>query len=125
MTRMTNFRLAASVAAGLLAGGAGAAEAGDWGAIAFSSRTGAHGYSYSHNSRASAERTALSHCRRHGGGCRIVVYFARACGALAVGEEYGAGWAWDRSRRQAEHRALAYCDRHADECEIVRSICSG
>ncbi|MDP3899055.1 MAG: DUF4189 domain-containing protein, partial [Mesorhizobium sp.] len=85
---------------------------------------GAHGYSYNYNTRRQAEREALANCRNYGGGCRVVLYFVNACGALAVGDGYGSGYAWATSRNGAERRALANCENYTDSCEIVRWVCS-
>lgn len=103
---------------------AAAAEAKEHGAIAFSSQSGAHGYSHNYGSRGAAEQRALSGCRNNGGGCRVVLYFNDACGALAVGDGNGSGYAWAPTRRQAERRALSNCSEYTSSCQIVRWVCS-
>jgi hypothetical protein len=54
-----------------------------YGAIAYSSATGAHGYSFDYANRESAQARALSEC---GADCKIAVWFNNACAALAVGQ---------------------------------------
>jgi serine/threonine-protein kinase len=119
-SRLTG-QLLALLALGL---SAAAADAKEYGAIAFSSQSGAHGYSHNYSSRGAAEQRALSGCRRNGGGCRVVLYFNDACGALAVGDGYGSGYAWGTSRRQAEGRALSNCNGYTSSCQVVRWVCS-
>jgi hypothetical protein len=47
--------------------GAGRAAADNYGAIAYSPSTGAHGWSYDYGSRSAAENVALAGCRKHAG----------------------------------------------------------
>jgi serine/threonine-protein kinase len=100
------------------------ASASEFGAIAFSPSTGAHGYAFNHNSRRAAERAAMNGCRGYGGGCRIVVWFSDACAALAVGDGYGYGYSWAESRNQAQNRAIRECNTQTSSCEVVRWVCS-
>lgn len=92
----------------LLAGlGAGAAEAAEFGAIAYSTRTGSHGYSHNFPTRNQAERAALRNCRAYARDCSVVVYFYNACAALAVGNSYGYGYGCGRPRSGAVDSAEA------------------
>jgi hypothetical protein len=100
------------------------AAANEWGAIAFSRSTGAHGYSHNYATRGAAERRAISGCQRHGRGCQIAVYFANACGALAVGRGNGYGVAWSAGRQDAINRAVRACNGYTSGCRIVRWVCS-
>ncbi len=109
---------------GLLAASAGVALA-DYGAIAFSPGTGAHGYSYGAGSRGQAERVAMSNCRGYASDCRVLVYFQNACAALAVGSGNGYGFAWAGSRGQAENRAMRECRNRTSSCRVIRWVCSG
>lgn len=124
MLWMKRAACAAMVCAATTIAGAGAALA-DYGAIAFSSQTGAHGYSYNAGSRGQAERVALANCRSYGRGCRVVIYFRNACGALAVGAGYGSGYAWAPDRFSAERRALQECSVRTGGCQVIRWVCSG
>jgi hypothetical protein len=69
----------------------------NFGAIAYSPSSGAHGWSYDYPSRAVAEEVALTNCRQHAGDCVVPIWFRNACGALAVGSSgYGSGWGTNR-----------------------------
>jgi len=114
-----------AVVVGLLAF-AGAAHARDlYGAIAYSPSTGAHGYSFDYGSRASAERKALSSCRKYARDCRVPLWFRNSCGALAVGNGGGWGTAWGPNRAAAEANALRSCRGHTKGCGVVRWVCTG
>lgn len=118
---MIRFVLAAAVSAALYPATAYA----DFGAIAFSQQTGAHGYSYGAESRGQAENIALKNCRAYGGGCFIAIWFRNSCGALAVGSEWGWGSSHAGDRGQAGRRALANCRQNDDGCQVVQRVCSG
>jgi hypothetical protein len=57
--------------------------AGDWGAIALSTRTGAWGSSWNYDEEGDARSAALRECRKHAGDCRVFKTFENACVALA------------------------------------------
>jgi hypothetical protein len=120
----TRYRLTAVLTLAWSLAGAGVALA-DFGAIAFSPQNGAFGYSYGAGTRAQAERIAMNNCRANGAGCRLLVYFQNACGALAVGNGNGYGFAWAASRAQAEGRAMRECRNRTSSCGIVAWSCSG
>lgn len=101
----------------------GEAQAG-YGAIAYSPSSGAYGYSYNYPSRYTAESRALNECAARGGGCRVMVWFRNACGALATGAGRAYGWAWNTSRSAARARALAECRARTSGCYIRVLVCS-
>ena len=92
-----------------------------FGAIAFSNSSGAIGYSYDYGSGNVAQERALQEC---GNGCKVVIAFTNACGALAVGagHAYGAGWAGNRPA--AEKIAMDYCTSRATGCNVARWVCA-
>lgn len=94
-----------------------------YGAIAYSPRTGAHGWASNHPSRTAAEKAALSHCRKHGKDCKVQVWFVNACGALAVGAD-GFGTAWGSPQQAADDEAFKLCAKHSKACAVVRRVCS-
>jgi hypothetical protein len=104
---------------------AGSALADSFGAIAYSPRTGATGWSYGKYSRGEAERAAGRNCDRYADDCRTAIWFKNACGALATGPNRGWGADWGYDRREAEYRAIGTCSRNAQGCEIRRWQCSG
>jgi hypothetical protein len=97
------------------------AAADNFGAIAYSASSGAHGYSYDFGSRGEAEERALAECGR---GCEVVLWFKNACGALAAGPDHGYGVGWSGSRREAEAIAMRYCRENSSDCEVVRWVCT-
>ncbi|HEV7253768.1 MAG TPA: DUF4189 domain-containing protein [Mesorhizobium sp.] len=113
------------LAAGLAAALFPAVAHADYGAIAFSQQTGAVTYSYSAGSKGSADSAALKRCRRYGGGCFIAIRFRNACGAIAVGSEWGYGISWADNREDAGWQAMSNCNEHDDGCEIRQRVCSG
>jgi len=116
--------LAACLSVLSIIAGAGDASARDnFGAIAYSPSTGAHGWSYDYASRAAAEEVALANCRQLAGDCVVPVWFRNACGALAVGSG-GHGSGWGTSRRLAERFALRSCRKNTSGCWIKRWACT-
>ena len=102
----------------------GPAMAENYGAIAYSPSTGAHGWSYDYPSRGAAENVALQGCRQHAGDCLVPIWFRDACGALAVGSNNGYGTGWGTSRGLAESYALQSCRKHTSNCAIRRWACT-
>lgn len=97
-------------------------SAGDhFGAIAFSNSSGAIGYSYDHGSGYEAQERALQEC---GYGCKVVIGFTNACGALAVGAGRGYGTGWAGNRQAAENTAINYCNSRTTGCDVVRWVCT-
>jgi len=92
-----------------------------FGAIAFSTSSGALGWSYDYGSRDEAEEQALQQC---GGGCRVVLWFKNACGAIATSSDHSYGSGWATSRRAAEEIAMNGCSKHADDCNVERWVCT-
>jgi serine/threonine-protein kinase len=94
-----------------------------FGAIAYSPRTGAHGWAKDYPSRDAAERAALSICRKHASDCRAVLWFRNACGALATGAG-GPGWAWAETQLLADNEAMKLCAKHSSACTVKRRVCT-
>ncbi len=92
-----------------------------FGAIAFSTRNGAIGYSYDYRSAIDAQQSAIHRC---GDDCTVVLAFANACGALAIGAGRGFGTGWARNRQQAESIALSYCNSTTTSCDIIQWACT-
>jgi Domain of unknown function (DUF4189) len=121
-------RMRGLMAAGVLAvaanlcGGEAAAQ-NNFGAIAYSPGSGAHGWAIDHPSREAAESAAMDNCRKHAGDCTVPIWFRNACGALAVGASgYGSGWG--TSRQLAESYALQTCRKYTRNCGIRRWACT-
>ena len=121
------FRTWRSIPAAVLAAAIaapGVAMAAQFGAIAYSTGTGSHGFSYGYPTRGQAERVALGNCAAYAHDCQVLVYFYNACGALAVGRHLGYGYAWNASRAAARSAALANCRVNDSGCKVVRWVCS-
>ncbi|MET3924116.1 DUF4189 domain-containing protein [Devosia sp. 2618] len=100
------------------------ANAAQYGAIAFSPKTGAIGYSTKGASRGNAQDWAMYYCGQYARDCKIAVNFNNACGALAIGRNGGWGADWGYTRAEAEADALTICRRHDTRCRVKRSACN-
>lgn len=96
----------------------------NYGSIAFSQETGAHGYAYDYATQTEAQDGALAECAKYGGGCKVASWFRNGCGALAVGDDRGWGADWGNSRNEAENKALQRCGTHTSKCKIIRWACT-
>lgn len=120
-------RLALAVVLTLVGGialGTSARAADYFGAIAFSQKTGAHGWSRDNPSQRKAEVDAMFECRKYGRGCEVATWVRNGCAALAVGNGDGWGGDWGQNRRDAEQKALRRCFDNTTNCQIRRSICT-
>lgn len=103
--------------------------AGPYGAIAVAT-DGLHaGLSYDKASVAAAEAAAVATCESSAKGkrlgCKSQVWFERACGALAMGDEGAFGTGWGHDPRSACRWALKTCrDFHGKNCEPNFYACS-
>jgi hypothetical protein len=90
-----------------------------FGAIAFSNNSGAIGYSYDVGSAREAQERALQEC---GHGCKVVVAFTNACGALAVGADRAYGFGWAGNKQAAESNAMNYCTSRTTGCNVAKWV---
>lgn len=98
-----------------------------FGAIAYSPSSRAHGYSYNFGDRGSAESAALGYCRQSAGAaadCAIQVWF-QSCGALAGAPDGSFGTGWGATPAQAQGHALAACQGHSTACRLTGTVCNG
>ena len=87
-----------------------------WGAIAYSSSSGAYGYAVDRKTRREAESEAYRQC----GDCDVIKTFRDSCGAIA--EKPGKfAWQTGASREIVERKALQKC---AGECRIAVWACT-
>jgi hypothetical protein len=117
---MRSFAIAAALLAfSVLATDASGARAGKrqlWGAIAYSTKTGAYGFAVDRKTKRDAEAEAFRIC---GTNCDLLRTFRDSCGAVAarpkrVASDTGA------SREIAEAKALRKC---GDNCKIAVWAC--
>jgi hypothetical protein len=118
-------RLTAAIALAACVLAPGTAEARNlYGAIAYSFGNGSVGWSYDHNSRGRAESDAVARCRRAGGsGCKVVIWFANSCAALAVGPR-GYGSYWHVNKATAQSQAMRACAKYGSGCGIRAWSCT-
>ena len=94
-----------------------------YGAIAWSQRTKAHGWSRDYPTRTAAEKAALAGCAKLAKDCQVVLWFKNACGAIAIGPK-GSGWAWNADQTLAEAGALNACAKHSKACTVKQRFCT-
>jgi serine/threonine-protein kinase len=90
-----------------------------WGAVAYSSTTGAFGYAVDRPSQRAAETEAFRLC---GSDCDVIKSFRNGCGAIADAERH---FAWDTgaSREIAEMKARKKCG--GSSCKTAVWACTG
>jgi serine/threonine-protein kinase len=94
-----------------------------FGAIAYSTRSGANGWAKDHPSREAAERAALAACSKHAKDCKAVLWFKNGCGALAVSAK-AYGWGWGTTQALADGEAIKACAKHASGCKVKHQVCT-
>ena len=109
------------VLVGVLAMAAPVAAADLFAAIAFSPSTGKAGSALNNDSGDIAETEAFLQCGSPD--CYTAVVFQQ-CGALAVGDVYGMGFAADATSAAAEESALASCNAFTTNCAVTASACN-
>ena len=112
---------------GMPAAHADAAGGPSWGAIAAVSSS--YGYSLNQRSRAAAEQAARDQCNRvagRAGGCNVMAFFDRSCGALAIGNDGEWGSATAATAPAAGQAAEGQCESHlpTEPCKVLVSVCS-
>jgi len=96
-----------------------------YGAIAYSKRNGAYGYSHGWTNQKKAEQVALKNCKENGSGCDVEVWFYNSCGAVAADGKKVA-WGQGSSEQAASQQALEKCNKgfFKKHCEVKVSHCS-
>ena len=98
------------------------------GAMAYDSKTGAHGWASDYTSKKKAEARALKECWVYGNECEVVATVTNACVALArVGQSKPvSAWAEAGDLATAESTALADCKSKAKgkDCATVAKFCA-
>jgi serine/threonine-protein kinase len=97
-----------------------------YGAIAYSRKNGAYGYSHGWTNRKQAEKVALKNCRENGKGCKPAVWFYNSCGAVASDGRH-VTWGQASTAGAAMQQALEKCNKKwfKGKCEGKVSHCSG
>ncbi|HGY5554687.1 MAG: DUF4189 domain-containing protein [Prochlorococcus sp.] len=92
--------------------------------MAFSQDTGASGSAWNYEAKWQAENRSLRECSKHGRGCKVVLWFRNACGALATSPGNGYGTQWNSGEYGARSGALRECRKYNRTCSIKTSFCS-
>jgi hypothetical protein len=96
-----------------------------WGAIAYSWKEKASGWSYGQSNRTDAVRMAMQACAKEGGAkCILQTSFNGICGSVAADGDLVA-WGNADTKPHAQQRALAECARlGAKKCALQAAVCS-
>jgi hypothetical protein len=97
-----------------------------YGAIAYSRKNGAYGYSHGWKNQKEAEKVAIKNCKENGKGCKSEVWFYNSCGAVASDGKH-VTWGQASTPRAAMQQALDKCNKNwfKGKCEGKVSHCSG
>lgn len=104
-----------------------AAKEKSYGAIAYSKKNGAYGFSDGRENQKKAEQAALKYCTEHGSGCKSEVWFYNSCGAVASDGKKIVTWGQADSEQAARQQALDKCSKglfFKRKCEVKVSHCS-
>ena len=106
-------------------GAAPSGPASSYGAIAYGSKSGSWGTSYSWGSQAKAESSAMQSCKQHGDDCEVMVWFDRKCGAVVAAAGDAAFWGLGDSEAQARADAQTKCEQGGGKgCKVQAYQCS-
>jgi hypothetical protein len=96
-----------------------------WGAIAYSKKDKAYGWSTGVNDRDAAKKEAMQKCVQHGGtGCEFWAIYENECGAVAIDGSITT-WGTAYLRKDAQARALLECQKAGGKnCTIQVWSCS-
>jgi len=97
-----------------------------YGAIAYSKKTGAYGYSQGWTNQKKAEAVALKNCKDNGKGCKKEVWFYNSCGSVAS-DGKSVTWGQADTSGKAAQSALDKCNQRffKGKCETKVTQCSG
>jgi hypothetical protein len=96
-----------------------------YGAIAYGARSEAWGSSYSWETKAQAEREAMTRCSEHGNDCEVMVWFEHKCGAVATDNARNVTWGLGDGEGPARRSALDKCAQAGGvACKVKASQCS-
>jgi len=103
-----------------------AVSAGDWGAIALSTRTGEWGTSRNYDDEDAARARAMRECRKNASDCKVYRTFENSCVALAGDRTGNFGWSWGYSPAERRRRAVAQCvEQGGRGCKVETQFCTG
>ncbi|EIJ41544.1 Protein of unknown function (DUF2939) [Beggiatoa alba B18LD] len=99
-----------------------------YGALAYSTTSGMHGFSAQRATQAEAEQEALNRCNglTEKKDCQVLSPVNNACIALVKASVDATifGWAWNDTQQEAEERAMQDCKERNPDCRLQQSFCS-
>jgi len=96
-----------------------------YGALAYSKRNGAFGWSTGFGDSDSANDYALEKCAQRGAGCYVVISFSNLCASVSADDEGGVFWGTAGTRLEAQRQSQLYCNRNGSpNCEVKVWACS-
>jgi hypothetical protein len=97
-----------------------------YGALAYSKRDGAYGFSTGFADSESANEYALTKCSQRGRSCYVVISFSNLCASVAADDAGGVFWGTAGTRQEAQRQSMLYCrrDGEAATCQIKVWACS-
>jgi len=103
-----------------------AALAGDWGALALSTSTGAWGTSYNYDDEDEARERAMRECRKNARDCKVFKTFENTCVAVSGDSAGNFGWSWGYTASERRRRAIAQCREQGGKgCKVESQFCTG
>ena len=95
-----------------------------WGALAYSAKDKAFGWSVDHNDQSEAKKEAMTRCSATGADCKLWAYFENECGALAADGKI-VTWGTAYLKENAQQGALQECKKAGGKnCAIAVWACS-
>jgi hypothetical protein len=97
----------------------------NFGAIAYSARDDAYGYSFDYHNAGDADQRALSDCQSEGEDCKVVLTFSETCAALAAGDNKRFAASIGDGAGDAANNALNACSHNGGKkCAIKLATCA-
>jgi hypothetical protein len=96
-----------------------------YGSIAYDAESRAYGWSNELYDGPAAEAKALSNCKAHGSGCKVMIDFWNSCGAVAADQAGYVGSAYADTKDAAESQAIQACQSSGGtSCEVQVWSCA-
>ncbi len=96
-----------------------------YGAIAYSKKNGAFGWSNGFGDSDGADDLALENCSKRGPGCYVVISFSNLCASVSADDDGGVFWGTAGTRQEAQRQSQLYCNRDGStNCGVKAWACS-
>jgi hypothetical protein len=96
-----------------------------WGAVATDRIIGSYGVAKNASTKRKAEKGAVTHCKRNGGGenCTVIVRYYNQCAAIAWGDAAHTSQSAENIE-VASQLAFQKCSEKTSNCKVVYADCS-